>query len=79
MHDTHVTIVLTGESSMRESAGRARESLIRAMWTIDAISKSTQRGTAQAPLSLQKTGPTGFDPFIFRIMSEKFSLFLFRY
>lgn len=46
MHDTRVTIVLTRESSMRESAGRARESLIRAMWTIGAISKSTQRGTA---------------------------------
>lgn len=31
MHDTRVTIVLTGESSMRESAARARESLIRRM------------------------------------------------
>lgn len=46
MHDTRVTIVLTRESSMRESAGRARESLIRAMWTIGAISKSTQRSMA---------------------------------
>lgn len=76
MHDTRVTIVLTRESSMRESAGRARESLIRTMWTIGAISKSTQRGTAQTFLSLRKTSPTGFDSLIFRNTPERFSLSL---